>query len=100
MAAMQSPQGKSLLALIGIGNPMVPKSMVLIKGNEFWIESDAALLLAAELGGWWKCFLLLRIFPRQLCNAAYRLIAKNRFRIWGKSEHCFLPRPEWENRFL
>lgn len=74
--------------------------MVFIRNGEYWLESDAALRLANELGGWWKISGLLRFIPRLLRDLVYRFIARNRYRIWGKSRLCYVPLPEWESRFV
>lgn len=100
MASLQSEVAKGLLKNHGLGNDDLPDSMLLIGSGRYWVESDAALQLARELGGWWLVFGVFRIFPRFLRDAAYRLVARNRYRIWGKTVHCYLPRPEWKARFL
>jgi predicted DCC family thiol-disulfide oxidoreductase YuxK len=99
MASLQSEVAKGLLKKHNLGDAL-PDSMLLIGSGRYWVESDAALQLARELGGWWMVFGLFRIFPRFVRDAAYRLVARNRYRIWGKSVHCYMPRPEWKDRFL
>jgi predicted DCC family thiol-disulfide oxidoreductase YuxK len=63
--------------------------------------SDAIIFVLKGLGGIWKVFgLLLQLLPRPLRDAAYRLVARNRYRIFGRFETCMLPSPESRNRFL
>ena len=64
-------------------------------------RSDAIIFVLKKLGGFWKLLgLVLQLLPRPLRNAAYRLVARNRYRIFGRSETCMLPSPEYRNRFL
>ena len=99
MAALQSEAGKKIIGVLGLPAPL-PDSMIFIKGHRCWLESDAALQVAAELGSWWNACRLFWLIPRFLRNAVYRLVAKNRYRIWGKNPQCYLPSPEWKSRFL
>jgi predicted DCC family thiol-disulfide oxidoreductase YuxK len=63
--------------------------------------SDAIIFVLKGLGGIWKVLgLLLQLLPRPLRDAAYRLVARNRYRIFGRFETCMLPSPESRNRFL
>jgi hypothetical protein len=55
--------------------------------------SDAWLEVARALGGPWRMFGLLRLIPKILRDAVYRYVARNRYLIFGKSDHCSLPDP-------
>jgi predicted DCC family thiol-disulfide oxidoreductase YuxK len=99
MAALQSPEGQELLKDLGLPGDFL-NSMLVIKNQKAWFESDAALLLASELGGIWALAGALRWLPAGIRNRAYRLLARYRYRIWGKTEKCFLPDPAWKSRFL
>ena len=64
------------------------------------VRSDAALKVAAYLGGFWKIFLAARVVPRGLRDYCYDLFARNRYRFFGKYDSCMLPPPEVRARFL
>jgi predicted DCC family thiol-disulfide oxidoreductase YuxK len=51
-------------------------------------------------GIWRLAGALLRILPRPLRDWGYGLVARNRYRLFGRSETCMLPGPENRNRFL
>lgn len=68
--------------------------------NSTFIKSDAALLICNYLGGRWRILTLFKIFPKVLRDRIYDLVAKNRYRWFGKSESCRLPKPDEANRFL
>jgi len=64
-------------------------------------RSDAIIFVLKQLGGIWM-FLgsFLQLLPRVLRDAAYRLVARNRYRIFGRFETCMLPSPQMRDRFL
>ena len=98
-ASLQSPLGEKLRDDLGIDREKVD-SVILVEGDRWYKESDAALRIAHGLGGPWKLFGILRLIPRPLRDAAYRLIARNRYRWFGKTETCWVPTPELRGRFL
>ncbi len=98
-ASLQSPLGEELLARFGI-DPGLLDSVILVEGDRWSKESDAALRVARGLGGAWKALAVLRVIPRPIRDAVYRLIARNRYRWFGKKESCWLPTPELRERFL
>ncbi len=98
-AALQSETGQQELKKLG-KNTETFDSVVLIAGSKVLTQSDAAIEIAAQLGGIWSLSPMLRVFPRFLRNAVYNWVARNRYRWFGKREQCMLPRPEWKDRFL
>jgi len=98
-ASLQSPVGERLRVELGIDREKVD-SVILVEGGRWYKESDAALRIARGLGGPWKALEIFRLIPRPLRDAAYRLIARNRYRWFGKRETCWLPTPELRGRFL
>jgi predicted DCC family thiol-disulfide oxidoreductase YuxK len=65
------------------------------------VRSEAALAVAAYLGGPWRLLAALgRLVPRRLRDAAYDLIARNRYRIAGRVDACPVPTPEQRGRFI
>jgi predicted DCC family thiol-disulfide oxidoreductase YuxK len=64
-------------------------------------RSDAVLELYRCLGGVWRMIAAAaRIIPRPLRDAIYKLVARNRYRLFGKSDSCMLPQPEYRAKFL
>ena len=68
--------------------------------NGVHIESDAALLAIARIGGVWRCARWLRIVPRFIRDSIYRVIARNRIRWFGRVDACALISPEDRARIL
>jgi predicted DCC family thiol-disulfide oxidoreductase YuxK len=98
-APLQSDVGRRLLAEHGLTVDSL-SSVVLIEDGKVWQESSAALRIARHLPGAWKLLRSFAVVPRPLRDAVYRWIARNRYRWFGKTETCWLPTPELEERFL
>ena len=80
--------------------PEFADSMVVVSKGKLMLESDAAIRLGMELIGFRLLSKFASIFPRFFRDSTYRFIARNRFKIFGKDEICYLPDPKWKNRFL
>jgi len=64
-------------------------------------RSDAILFVLYKLGGLWRFTgRLLALLPHSLRDWAYRLVARNRYRIFGRYDSCPIPSPSTRNRFL
>jgi predicted DCC family thiol-disulfide oxidoreductase YuxK len=64
-------------------------------------RSQAILHTLSLLGGGWAALARVgSIIPVSVADPIYRLVARNRYRIFGKFETCKLPPPEWRERFL
>jgi predicted DCC family thiol-disulfide oxidoreductase YuxK len=99
-AALQSPAGRRLLAERGIVMPDEPDTMVLIDGPRTLIRSDAALATTRHLRWPWPLARAAVVVPRFIRDAVYSLVARNRYRWFGRSDACRVPTPELRARFL
>jgi predicted DCC family thiol-disulfide oxidoreductase YuxK len=64
-------------------------------------RGDAVLRAWKELGGAWKTLATIAsVIPRALRDLLYNLIARNRYRVFGKYDTCMLPDPNQKHRFL
>jgi predicted DCC family thiol-disulfide oxidoreductase YuxK len=63
-------------------------------------RSDAILFLLKELGGIWRLAFLGNILPRIVRDGMYKLVARNRYRVFGKYESCLLPEAKHRAKFL
>ena len=96
--AIQSPYGARLAQAFGI-DPQDPDTNAVIHGGVAFFKSDAALTVLSLLPGWgWAR--ALRVFPKPLRDAVYSLVARNRYRIFGKYEACFVPDAAMRARVL
>ena len=63
-------------------------------------RSDAILYLLNQLGGVWKLSGVGRVLPKPIRDAVYKVVARNRYRVFGKYESCMLPDPKHRAKFL
>ncbi len=75
-------------------------SVILLKDNCLFIKSKAALEIAKDLSGLWKYLSVFSILPTFILDFFYDLIAKNRYKLFGKSEVCRMPSADLKERFL
>ncbi|WP_312236492.1 thiol-disulfide oxidoreductase DCC family protein [Stenotrophomonas sp.] len=98
-AAMQGVHGRALLQQHGL-DPDDPLSFLLLEQGRAWTDTDAILQVVAGLGGAWRCVTLLRVLPRAWRDRAYRALARNRYRWFGRHDRCYVPAPGQAARFL
>ena len=103
-AALQGPIGTKILNEAGRAATALSTVVVVADhgtgGQRLLDRSDAALFAIASAGGLYRGAEALRLVPRFIRDAAYNLIAKWRYRIFGRFEACPIPRPETRAKFL
>lgn len=98
-AALQSETGRRLLQDMPLGQQNLD-SVVLVQNNRFYQQSTAALHILRQLQGWWPLLYGAIVLPRFFRDPVYNLLARNRYRWFGRRESCMLPTPELKSRFL
>ena len=93
----QGPIGQALYRHYGLA--LDDTYLFLIEGRAYGL-SEGYFRVAGVLGGPWRAAVLLRLIPRWLRDAIYRVVARNRYRWFGKAEACSLLTPEQRNRLL
>lgn len=99
-ASLQSDLGMQLLAERGIDTQKIDSIVYIDPGNTYEIKSDAALAIAAELKGWPKVISYFKFLPTGFRNTIYDIVAKNRYRWFGKKNTCRLPTEQETAKFL
>ncbi|WP_088010875.1 thiol-disulfide oxidoreductase DCC family protein [Gottfriedia acidiceleris] len=74
-------------------------SIMLVQNGKIKIESSAALSIAKNLEGWPKLCYAFMIIPTTIRDYFYSLIARNRYKFFGKNESCMIPSKEIKDRF-
>lgn len=103
-AAMQSDAGRALLARNGL-DPDDPSSFLLVEYDRgpqprVSTNSDAVRRVLVGLGGVWRIAHLFALVPAVLRDPLYRLVARNRYRWFGRRDVCSVPSAEARRRFL
>jgi predicted DCC family thiol-disulfide oxidoreductase YuxK len=96
--AIQSGYGTRMAQAFGI-DPEDPDTNAVVHDGVAYFKSDAALTVLSNLPGWgWVR--ALRAVSKPLRDVAYNLVARNRYRIFGKYEPCFVPDAEMRGRVM
>lgn len=99
--SLQSDAGQAILAELGHALPEGdPESVLLVEDGKLFEHSDAALRIARRLDGPFRVMSIFLALPHAIRDPAYRFIARNRYRWFGKAASCRLPTPELRARFL
>ncbi len=98
-ASLQSTVGARLAAEAGV-NASDLDTLVLVTESGALVRSDAVLEIARRLGRPWSLLARARGLPRPFRDAAYRLVARHRFSLFGRLDACRVPTPELRARFL
>ena len=75
-------------------------TVILIRDNNIFYQSDAALEIAGSLDYPWKIFYLFKFIPKFIRDGIYRIIARNRYQWFGKKESCMIPTADIQSKFL
>jgi predicted DCC family thiol-disulfide oxidoreductase YuxK len=103
-ASLQSAVGRAMVERFG-GNPDDLSSFQVLANYrtnhpQMFSRSSAALFVAGQLGWPWKITAVLRVLPNAILDRLYDVIARNRYRVFGRFEPCLAPRPEFRRRFI
>lgn len=99
LAAMQGPAGAAMMSLAGV-DPDDPDTLIVIHGTRVLRDSDSVMAIWAGLGWPWRALTVFRLIPRVMRDFVYRLIARNRYRLFGRREQCFVPDAQWQDQIL
>ena len=97
-APLQSEIGEVLRTKYGIGEDV--DSIILVENDRAYTHSTAGLRIAKGLGGIWSLAYVFIIVPAFIRDFCYKLFAKYRYRLFGRTEACMLPTPDLRERFL
>ena len=98
-APLQSASGQQLLQKHKLPSTDFD-SFVLIDGQKVYLRSTASLNVLKKLPWYWKWTQLFWIFPKFIRDWFYNVIAKNRYKWFGKKEECMVPSKEVREKFL
>ena len=95
----QTPLGHALYVHYGL-DPDRYTTNILIQDGLAYFKADGSIRMAQGLGFPWSLAVVFRALPHGLREALYDLVARNRFRIFGRSDVCYAPRPDVRDIFL
>ena len=98
-AALQSDIGKTYISKFNI-DATKTDSILLIDRDKIYIKSTAALYISKSLSGGYPLLFGFMIIPNLIRNWVYDIVARNRYKWFGKKETCMIPTPELKDKFL
>lgn len=98
-ASIQGVTGSALLARAGLRVDGL-QTLLLVDGDRCWQHTGAILRVLHALGWPWRAAWLAWLIPAPLRDAAYRLVARNRYWLFGRSDTCLVPPAGQADRFL
>lgn len=98
-ASMQGETGKGLLAQAGLKVDGL-QTLLVVDGERSWQHTSAILRVLHALGWPWRLAWAGWLVPAPLRDVLYRWLARNRYRLFGRSETCVLPPKDHAERFL
>lgn len=98
-ASLQSELGQQFLRQNGLSADTFD-SFIMWENGKYYTESTAALRVARKLNGLWPGLYAFILLPAFIRNGVYRLIARNRYRWFGKKQGCWVPSAELNSLFI
>ena len=98
-ASIQGAAGQRLLADAGLVRDGL-QTLLLVDGDRSWQHTAAIFRVLHALGGPWRLAWLAGMIPQFVRDPLYRLVARNRYRMFGRAEACMLPSAHHQVRFL
>lgn len=95
----QSERGKVLQRIYGV-DTLQDGTVILLKGDQVYVKSDAAVEIAKDLDGLWRFLSVFKFILKPARDFIYSIISKNRYRWFGKKDECLLPDNNIKERFL
>nr|WP_137046816.1 DCC1-like thiol-disulfide oxidoreductase family protein [Pseudolabrys sp. FHR47] len=95
---IQSEFGRAVALRLGI-DPMNPQSNAVIIDGNAYLFSDSALAALSALP-YWKWVWALHVVPRTLRDPIYSLVARNRYRWFGRHTQCDMGGPDYRDHVV
>lgn len=99
-ASAQSALGLSVLSALDLPDGTLDRTILLLDGEEVYLRSTAVLRSLRYLRGAVRWLRPLLLIPVLIRDPAYDLVARNRYRWFGRRPACFTPTLETRDRFV
>lgn len=97
-ASLQSERGQAILNHFGMKTANFD-TFIFIENGQAYTRSTGILRELRYFSGWWRFLTIFLIVPRPIRDFFYNIVARNRYRWFGKKNECWLPTPELRERF-
>lgn len=97
-ASLQGSFGQEVLQKFQLP-PRELNSFILLENNQIFTRTTGALKVARKLSGAWPLLYAFIVVPRFLRDGIYNIIARNRYKWFGKKESCMVPHAALQELF-
>lgn len=98
-ATLQSDFGRDLCKRFSFDS-VKNESVLLYQNDKLYTHSTAALKISKKLSGLWPILYMFIIVPKFIRDFAYNLVARNRYKWFGKRDSCMIPTTELKHKFI
>jgi predicted DCC family thiol-disulfide oxidoreductase YuxK len=99
LLAAQSALGRALYVHYGL-DPYDFETNILIADGGAYFKSEAGIRILELLGSPWSLARVLRLVPMSVRDFVYSFVARNRLRLFGKLETCYVPDLQFRDRVI
>ena len=96
---LQTPYGQKLAARLGV-DPHSPDSLVFFDHGQALTKTAAFAAILRRTPRPWRWLAVIDRLPPRLTDTVYDWVARRRYRLFGRREHCVIPTPSQTARFL
>lgn len=75
-------------------------SIIVVDDAGAHVRSDAFFRVMRTLGWPYRALGVFQVLPKGLRDGVYDWVARNRYRLFGTHDSCWMPQPAWRDRFL
>lgn len=97
--SIQSTKGRELALEHNI-DPNNPETFIFFENGNPHFKSDGVIALSRHLGGIVRLIRFGKYIPKPVRDWSYEKVAKNRYKIFGKTDECILPNADSRHRFI
>ena len=98
--SLQSDLGQELLQQLSISEQKIDSIILYESDKAYYYKSEAVFEIVKSIGGFFYCLLIFKWLPTAVTNTIYDYVARNRYRWWGKKDHCLIPTKGLQSKFL
>ena len=98
--SLQSEMGKKIIEHLKIDTSKVDSIILFEPKTAYYLKSTAALKIIGTFGGIWVVSKFLLFFPSFIRDFVYDIIARNRYKWFGKKDQCMIPTPDLLSKFI
>ena len=99
LTAAQSPLGQALFRHFGLDAVEFETNLLIADGRATG-KLDAFAGIMTRLGGVCRIAALAHVVPSAPGDCLYDLVARNRYRLFGRTEACIVPDADWRQRVI